>query len=107
MCFQADISRRTAHRRLNDPEFVRRLQEQRMELVERTSALITAAGPEAVKTLLNLLDYSNGGAVRLGAARALLEFGRLRDLVVLEERVTQLERRIAANAEPDKFRRAG
>lgn len=102
----AHISRRTAHRRLNDAEFAKRLEELRKDMVERTSAMITAAGPEAVKTLRNLLDASNGGAIRLGAARALLELGvRLRDLVVVEERLAALEERISATQSTSKYPR--
>src|SRR5262245_2895541 len=95
---KAGVSPRTAHRRLSDPVFVSRLDAMRKEMLERTAAMLSAVGPEAVKTLRDLLDNANGGAVRLGAARALLEMGvRLRDLVSVEARLAALEQRLDAS----------
>jgi hypothetical protein len=54
--------------------------------------MVTAANLEAVKTLIALQDTSTPPNVRLGAARALLEFGiKLRDSAELEQRIAALE----------------
>ena len=48
------MNKRTVYRRLTDPDFRRRLIELRADLVVRTSAMLTAAGAELVKTLVAL-----------------------------------------------------
>jgi hypothetical protein len=91
---QAGISRRTAQRRLADPEFQRRLTQTRSDIVKRASAMLTATMLESVKTLMTLQGPSNPPAVRLGAIRSVLEIGmKLREATELEERLAALERR--------------
>lgn len=86
------ISERTIHRRLRDPEFAQRLQSLRADMVQRTSAMLTAASLESVKTLLELQHNGNPPAVRLGAARTVLELAlKLREAAELTERLTTLE----------------
>jgi hypothetical protein len=54
---------------------------------------------EAVRTLLELLKPVMPAAVRLGAARAVLEIGmKVREVADLEERLAALEQRMAADA---------
>ncbi len=94
---QARISPSTAYRRLNEPEFQRRLQALRAEMVQRAAGMLTAAAMEAVKTLLSLQHTDQPGAVRLGAARTVLEMGmRLREVADLEQRLAELEQRLDA-----------
>ena len=94
---QAGVSRRTAQRRMADPEFLGRLSEARVDMVKRASGMLSAAAMESVKTLLVLQAAPNPGPVRLGAARAVLEMGlKVREAAELEERVAALERRVAA-----------
>jgi hypothetical protein len=89
---KAGVSQRTAYRRLADPSFKRRLQELRADMVQRMASALTAAGGEAVRALLELLRSSLPGAVRLGAARSVLEIGlRLREATETDERLTVLE----------------
>jgi hypothetical protein len=89
---QAGVSARTAHRRLKDPSFQQRLQAARSDMVQRTSGMLTAAAMEAVKTLLTLQHAEIPAAVRLGAARAVLELGlKLREVSNLTERIEALE----------------
>jgi hypothetical protein len=89
---KAGVGERTVYRRLTDPEFHRQLEGLRAEMVQRTAAMLTAASMEAVKTLVALLDPSVLAAVRLGAARSVLELGaRLRESAELEQRITALE----------------
>jgi hypothetical protein len=44
-------------------------------MMDRAAGMLTAAPLESVKTLLALQDRENPAAVRLGAARAVLELG--------------------------------
>ncbi len=86
------LSQRTAYRRLQDPVFRQRLQTLRSEMVERASGMLTAAGLEAVKTLLVLQNAATPAAVRLGAARLVLELGmKLRETTELTDRIAALE----------------
>jgi hypothetical protein len=89
------IGERTVYRRLKDPEFRRRLQAVKTDMVQRAASVLTASAMEAVKTLLSLQEGSVSNSVRLGAARTILEQGsRLRELAELEERMTALEQRM-------------
>jgi hypothetical protein len=93
---QVGISESTAYRRLADPDFLRRLQKLRGDMVRRTAGALTAAATEAVRTLLDLLKPPAPPAARLGAARSVLEIGvKLREVADLEERLTALEERTA------------
>src|SRR5438034_2765520 len=83
------VSQATVYRRLQDPEFQKRLQQLRSDMVKRASSTLNAAGVEAVKTLLALLQSGVPPAVRLGAARSILEIGiKMREVTDLEERLT-------------------
>jgi HEAT repeat protein len=96
---QAGISAATAYRRLADPDFGQRLQKMRGDMVSRTAGTLTAAASEAVRTLLELLKNPTSSAVRLGAARAVLEIGmKLREMSDLEERLSALEQQMSATA---------
>jgi hypothetical protein len=89
---QCELGVRTVYRRLDDPAFRARVQEARGELTRRSAGLLTAAAGESVRTLLSLQKESAPPAVRLGAARAVLELGlKVRELVDLEARIAALE----------------
>jgi hypothetical protein len=89
---KAGFSKSTASRRLQDQDFQKRLAEVKAETVRRASAMLNASGLEAIKTLLELLNPSYPPAVRLGAARSIIELGvRLREIVELEGRIAALE----------------
>src|SRR5271165_6916243 len=76
----AGVSKSTAYRRTQDPEFQQELRKIRAEMVSRTASMLTASGGEAVKTLMALQKDSTPHATRLAAARAILELGvRLRE----------------------------
>jgi hypothetical protein len=61
-------------------------------MVKRAAGMLTAAATEAVRTLLSLQKDSAPPAVRLGAARAVLELGiKVRELAELEARIAALE----------------
>jgi DNA-binding MurR/RpiR family transcriptional regulator len=93
---KAGVSPATVYRRLQEAGFKQRLQELRADMVQRTAGMLTAAAGEAVKTLLALQKDTTPAAVRLGAARAILEIGmKVRDATELEERLAALEQRLA------------
>ncbi len=88
----AGVSASTVQRRLREPAFRARLQALRSDVVERSAAALSASGTEAVKTLLALMKDTSPAAVRLGAAKAVLELGvRLREAAELEQRLAALE----------------
>jgi hypothetical protein len=93
---KAGISPRTAHRRLANPQFRSQLNNVRGDMVQRAASLLTAAAMEAIKTLVSLQEKSTPPAVRLGAARAILELGtKLREASEWEARLAALEQRTA------------
>jgi hypothetical protein len=90
---QADVSESTVYRRLTEPAFTTRLTQMRAAMVDRAIALISAAGAQAVRVLSDLLDEKEKPAVRLGAARAVLELGsKLRTEGDLAARLEAAER---------------
>jgi hypothetical protein len=92
---QFKLSERSVYRRLADPEFRQRLREVRSDMVHRSSGMLTAAGGEAIKTMLALLKEPISPATRLGAARAVLELGmKLREVSEIDERLSALERQL-------------
>jgi hypothetical protein len=91
---RAGVSERTAHRRLADPDFRRRLTEARAGMVERALGQLAEGSTEAVATLRKLLK-AKGDTVKLGAARTILEVGnKLRESVELQQRIAALEQRL-------------
>lgn len=91
---QCGLSSRTIYRRLAEGDF-RRLQTLRSDMVSRTAGTLTAAATEAVRTLLELLKRPATDAVRLGAARAVLEIGmKVREVTDLQEQLAELEQRV-------------
>jgi hypothetical protein len=92
---KAGVSRRTVFRRLADPAFRAQVTEMRAEIVRRTSAMVTAGGMTAVKTLTTLQDSAASESVRLGAARAMIELGcKLRESIEWAERLATVEGRL-------------
>ena len=90
---RAEISERSVYRRLEHPEFKQLLKDFRGELLKRTAGVLSAASIEAVKTLHSLMDRNCSPGTRLGAARSVLELSlRLRDVVDVEERLSELEK---------------
>jgi hypothetical protein len=95
---KAGVSKTTVQRRLQDPEFRARLQEAGSDLVKRSARTLTAASGEAIKTLLTLQQATIPHAVRLGAARSILEIGiKMREVADLEERLAALEQQMVMN----------
>lgn len=92
---QCGLCETTVYRRLKEPEFQRQLQAIRADLVQRTAGALTAAALEAVRTLVDLQKPNVQAAVRLGAARAILELGlKVRETAELLARIAALEERL-------------
>jgi hypothetical protein len=88
----ADISQATVYRRLQDDEFCTKLQQTKADMVQRTASMLTASGMESVKTLMELQKPLTPPAVRLGAARSVIELGvKIREVADLEKRLAALE----------------
>jgi hypothetical protein len=88
----AGVSERTATRRSGDPAFRRRVGELRADMVARSLGRMADGMSDAADVLRELLAPGTPPAVRLGAARSLLELGvKLRDSVELEARVRAVE----------------
>jgi len=88
---EAGFSERTAHRRLDDPEFRRRVSVVRSELMERAGRLLSDAAIKAVDVLRALLE-SDADTIRLAAARTILQQTvALRTAAELEQRIARLE----------------
>jgi len=71
---QAQVSERTAYRRLAEPEFRRRVEAARAELVSQAIGRLAAAGGAAGGRLIQLIAQGTSETVQLGACRAVLEY---------------------------------
>ena len=90
----AGVAERTATRRWADADFRRRVAELRADMVQRSLGRMADGMADAADVLRQLLTAGTPPAVRLGAARSLLELGvKLRESTELEERLAELERR--------------
>jgi hypothetical protein len=92
----ARLSKRTAYRRLEDPAFRARVDEARAEIVSGVVGRLSGIGVLAGDTLKDLLGDSSS-SIRLGAARAALEFmfrGNEQD--TLARQLRQLQQQIEA-----------
>ena len=91
---EVGIGEATAHRRLKEPEFRKRVDDARAELIAAAVARLGAASTRAVATLEGLLA-ADSEAVRLGAAKAILDAAlRWREHQDLTERVRALEEQL-------------
>jgi hypothetical protein len=87
----AGIGERTAHRRLDDPAFHKRVSELRAALIDAAAGKVATAMTAAAHTLEGLLA-AESETVRLAAAKALIELGvKLRDSTDHEQRLKALE----------------
>lgn len=89
---QADVSERTAFRRLNELAFRKRVDEIRRVALEEAIGKLSAAGSSAVDTMVDLLASEVPPSTRLAAARAVLEYGaKLSETNDFEVRLCELE----------------
>lgn len=98
----AGIGERTAHRRLEDPAFQRRITELRSEFLSSAIRRLSESTTEAADTMRSLLQ-SKSDSVRLSAARSILEFAsKLGELAELNKRLAELEERVLEQHESQK-----
>ena len=91
----AGKSERTVCRRLEDPEFRRRIAEARDQLFQLALGRLANASTEAVETLRRLLARNDTPTAQLGAARAILEHGpKLREATEYEARISAMEAKV-------------
>jgi hypothetical protein len=96
----ARVSLRTVRRRVSDPTFLGRLQEARSELLAAALARVSASAGGAVATLVQLMGAAHPPTVRLGASKAILEYGiRLRAETELVNRLEAIEEHLALTEE--------
>jgi hypothetical protein len=94
---KAGVSPRTVYRRLADPAFRAQVNDVRADMVRRAAGMFTAAGMASIKTFTTLQESAASEAVRLGAARAVIELGcKLRENAELLERIAAVEGRLEA-----------
>ena len=94
---------RTVRRRLTDAEFVQRVEDARAEIVDTAVARISAGAALAVDTLLALLAPEEPGSIRLGASRAVLDYGmRLRAEREFADRLDAIEDHLGMTAGGNK-----
>lgn len=93
---RAGIHRRTASKRLQDPDLRAYVARLRAEMLDGAQGRLTAGLDRAADVLIELLDDENSFC-RLQAARALFETAlRVREVVDLEERLQAIEERLRA-----------
>jgi hypothetical protein len=94
----AGLSQATVYRRIQDNGFCKKLERTKADMVQRTAGMLTASGMESVKTLMELQKPVAPPAVRLGAARSVLELGmKVREREDLEKRLAALEQQAEMN----------
>ena len=87
----AGVAERTAHRRLNDPEFRARVTSLRDEMVSRAAGRLADGMAAAADVLREQLAGTDEG-IRHKAAVKLIELGlKVTELAELESRVSELE----------------
>jgi hypothetical protein len=92
---QARVSERTAHRRLANPDFRRRVAEVRAQMMGRALGKMADSMAAAADTLRSLLA-AKSDSIRLGACWAVLELTpKLREFIDHEERLQALEKQVA------------
>jgi hypothetical protein len=92
---KSGLTPRTVYRRLSQPAFRQRVQALRADMVQRAAGTMTAASLEAIRTLVELLPPQVPDAVRLGAARTILEVGmKLRQVADFEARLAAVEAQV-------------
>jgi hypothetical protein len=88
---KCELSERTVYKRLADPSFKSQVLAVRGDMVSRAAGALTGSALESIQTLRELQRPAHPPAVRLGAARAVLEMGtRLREVSDLEGQIVEL-----------------
>jgi hypothetical protein len=90
----AKVSRSTAWRRNQDAAFRALVDEYRAQQTDEIAGQLIAAGPKAVAALVQMLASGNE-SVKVGAAKALLEYGaRYQELYLIAQGQAELRERV-------------
>jgi hypothetical protein len=106
---QAGLSKTTAWRRRQEPEFVEQLEAMRADLIQRSADMLTSANIEAITTLRSMLSNTPpvnqkgkskdspwappADQQRVASAKAIIELGiRMRENVELKKQVAELKK---------------
>lgn len=89
---ECKLSRQTLYRWLREPEFAQALRDESDSRVEQASRRLTYLVDEAITVLSELLKSGSEHQRRLAADSVLSHALRLRELVELEQRISNLER---------------
>lgn len=104
----AGVSRATAFRRLQNPEFKQRIADARAEMLDRTFGNLSQGSVEACVVLRNLLLNGSTEKIKLGAAALLLgNVLKVRESLDLAEQVAELKAAVEALQLAKKSRRTG
>lgn len=87
-----ELSRATLYRWLREPEFEHELRQASTAQVAELSRRLTALTLKAVEKLEQLLNSPSEAQARLAADNILTHAIRLRELIDIDERITNLER---------------
>ena len=88
----ANVGAWTARRRWQDAEFRKPVSRLRTDFIAQASGQLANTTNEAVETLKQLLSVEHPPAVRLGAARSIIDLAFCsRELTDLEDRIQNLE----------------
>ena len=94
----AGCSARTVSRRMADPDFRKRVQDARTEMLDSTLGRLLSATTDAVLTLHTLAKPTNNNApdkVKIAAARAVIDlYVRIKDVADLETRLSAIEEKL-------------
>ena len=84
----------TIRRRLDDAEFWKRVERFRAEMLDAAAGKLGSTVVKAVTTLESLLSSETPPAVRMAAAKSIVDFSlRTREALSWEKRITELEAR--------------
>jgi hypothetical protein len=95
---RARVSERTAYRRLDDPEFRRRVSAVRAEAIEQATGRLAIASTAAARTLRKLLR-SKDERVQLAAGRWILRLGiAMKNEVEIQKQIDALNAAVFGGA---------
>ena len=92
---EAGVTDRTLYRYLNDPNFAAQLREQQAVMIADNVRRLTGMSGDALTALKDLMDSSDSDSVKVRAAKEILSgFLKYREILNLESRILELERRM-------------
>ena len=91
----AGCTRRTVHRRLQDPEFRLEVREFRESLLDAGAGKLASSLGESIDRLKHLMTTATPDAAQVAAARAIGDLTIKFKGVEFEQRIAELERRVA------------